>query len=292
MLELRTEEILINAGIVSLLNNVKLKDLLSMTGLRSVPFFLIHRRAPDCAPTRLTEQEFRSIERFIKYPQLNSAIRALIASGLNAPLNVPIDELYLRKSKACVSICSLSSKAFRLNEQNDEDNMICIYKSGLILNPGKLTSWTNQTRKLTSSRHKNTLLRVAHGDVFSNDRLHRFGLKDNPNCSNCDEPNESPIHRILECPAARRTWALLEEIKPRLGLNQLSDLSIENLLGAKDRLNKIELALQAEVLLKLISNGDRYEPKRLVNSSLKVISYCERLDADMLGKLKNELQAI
>ena len=292
MLELRTEEILINAGIVSLLNNVKLKDLLSMTGLRSVPFFLIHRRAPDCAPTRLTEQEFRSIERFIKYPQLNSAIRALIASGLNAPLNVPIDELYLRKSKACVSICSLSSKAFRLNEQNDEDTMICIYKSGLILNPGELTSWTNQTRKLTSSRHKNTLLRVAHGDVFSNDRLHRFGLKDNPNCSNCDEPNESPIHRILECPAARRTWALLEEIKPRLGLNQLSDLSIENLLGAKDRLNKIELALQAEVLLKLISNGDRYEPKRLVNSSLKVISYCERLEADMLGKLKNELQAI
>ena len=290
MLELRTDEVMANAGMVSLLCNVKLKDIISATRLRSVPYYMIHRRNPNREVTRLTEQEFISIERFLKYPQLNEAIKAIIRSGLNAQPNVPLQELYLLKSKACVSICSLSSKSFRINQLDNEDSMICIYKSGLIINPGELAAWTRQLRKLTSSRHRNTLLRVAHGDVFSNERLHRFGLKETPKCSNCNEPNESPIHRILECPVARSTWELLDEVKLRLGLNRLSDYSIENVLGAKDKLSKLELTLQAELLLRIISNGERYEPRRLVKSSLKIIGFCERLDQDMACKIRNETQ--
>ena len=289
ILELGTDEILVNAGLVSLLNEVKLKDIISVAGLRSVPFFMVHRRIPNSSVTRLTDREFDSIERYLKYPQLNEAFRTLIRLGLNIQPNVPTSELFLLKSKVCVSICSLSSKALRLNQLDDEESMICVYKSGLILNPGELISWTKQARKLTSTRHRNTLLRVAHGDVFSNERLHRFGLKDNPKCCNCNEPNESPRHRILDCPTARRTWNLLEETKLRLGLNQLSDYSLENILGAKDKLSQIELALQAELLLKIISTGDTYDPKRLVKSSLKTISYCERLDPTMHDRFRNEL---
>ena len=131
-------------------------------------------------------------------------------------------------------------------------------------------------------------LRTAHGDVFSNERLHRFGLRDDPKCSNCDEPIESPLHRVVECPAARRAWSLLEESKLRIGLKQLSDLTLENILGAKDRLNKLELALQAELLLKIISTSEKYIPESLVKSSIKLISYCERLDQVTYEKLKNE----
>ena len=132
------------------------------------------------------------------------------------------------------------------------------------------------------------LLRVAHGDVFSNGRLHRFGLRDSSNCSNCPEANESPTHRILDCPKARRAWEILAERKIRLGLNQLTELNIDNLLGAKDRLNKIELALHAELLLRLISASDGYDPERLVNSSIKVIGYSERLAPELREKFKNE----
>ena len=289
ILELGTDEILVNAGLVSLLNEVKLKDIISVAGLRSVPFFMVHRRIPNSSVTRLTDREFDSIERYLKYPQLNEAFRTLIRLGLNIQPNVPMSELFLLKSKVCVSICTLSSKALRLNQLDDEESMICVYKSGLILDPGELISWTKQTRRLTSTRHRNTLLRVAHGDVFSNERLHRFGLKDNPKCCNCNEPNESPRHRILDCPTARRTWNLLEETKLRLGLNQLSDYSLENILGAKDKLSQIELALQAELLLKIISTSDTYDPKRLVKSSLKTISYCERLDPAMHDSFRNEI---
>ena len=80
----------------------------------------------------------------------------------------------------------------------------------LILTPGEVISWTKKIKKLTSTRHENILLRAAHGDIFSIARLLKFGLKDNPKCSNCPEPVEANQHRIAECPKAIETWRKLE----------------------------------------------------------------------------------
>ena len=286
MLELPTHEMLAQRNFVTMLNDFKVINLLNPAGRQSIPYFLIHRRAPNCRLMQLTAMELRSIERYSRYPQLHETVRTLIINGLQVHGHLRLDELYLLKG-SIVSICSLSSKVIRLSRINT-DNVICIYKSGLILDPGEVSYWTTQMRKLTSTRHKNVLLRVAHGDVFSNERLNRFGLRDNPSCANCQEQSESPQHRILECAHARRAWEHLDTYKSRLGLNQLTDHSIENLLGAKDRLSKIELALQAEVLLKIISTGEGYDPERLVKSCIKVIGYSERLPQDLRDKLKNE----
>ena len=228
--------------------------------------------------------------RYLRYPQLGSAFKELIRTGINAPVTTAVEEMFLVKNNAVVSICSLSSKALRLNDQVPEENMICVYKSGLILNPGELISWTNQRRRLTSTRHKNVLLRIAHGDVFSNERLHRFGLKDSPKCSNCNEPFESPLHRVVECLNARRTWNIMDAARDRLGLRQLTDHSIENLLGAKDKLNKIELAIQAELLQKIISTSEPYSPERIVANSIKVIQYSERLEPELYEKFRVEIE--
>ena len=168
--------------------------------------------------------------------------------------------------------------------------MICVYKSGLILTPGELAAWTRQLRHLTSTRHKNVILRVAHGDVYSNERLQRFGLRDSAGCANCDEPNESPHHRVVSCQAAIRTWKLLDDLKVRLGLTRLTDHTIENLLGAKDKLCKIEFALQAELLLKIISKSEGCNPERLVAMCTKVISYSERMNPELMVKFKNEMR--
>lgn len=158
-----------------------------------------------------------------------------------------------------------------------------------ILDPGEVYSWTNKTRKLTSTRHKNILLRVAHGDIFSNDRLFRFGLRETSNCSNCPELIETTSHRLKDCPQAILAWNKLEELKTRIGLKRMSDLSIENLLGAKDHLTKIELALNAELLLKLSIRSEAYCPNQLAHSALKLVGYSERLDPDMIIKIKEIL---
>ena len=72
-----------------------------------------------------------------------------------------------------------------------------------------------------------------------------------------------------------------------MGLTALTNLRIENLMGAKDKQNKIELALNAELLHKLTSNGDKaYCPLQLVRSTIKVIGHCEKLDSTMKERFK------
>ena len=72
-----------------------------------------------------------------------------------------------------------------------------------------------------------------------------------------------------------------------MGLTALTNLRIENLMGAKDKQNKIELALNAELLHKLTSNGDKaYCPLQLVRSISKVIGHCEKLDSTMKEHFK------
>ena len=142
-------------------------------------------------------------------------------------------------------------------------------------------------RKLTSTRHKNILLRAVHGDIFSNGRLFKFGLRDNPKCANCPEAVESVLHRLLECPRSLESWRKLEEQKLELGLNAMSDFSIENLVGAKDNLSKIELALNAELLLKLSTRSEGYIPEQLVRSTIRLIGNSERLKPELRQKFRD-----
>ena len=160
----------------------------------------------------------------------------------------------------------------------------------MILSPGELLSWTKRISKLTSTRHKNIILRVAHGDVFSNSRLCRFNLTDNPGCKNCPAPSESILHRILECPNAVRAWKKLEELKVQIGLTALSDLTIENILGAKDRVTKIELALNAELIHKLAARSEHAYPDKLAKSVVRLIYQSEYVRSELKEAKENVIR--
>ena len=76
-------------------------------------------------------------------------------------------------------------------------------------------------------------------------------------------------------------------MKVRIGLKQLTDLSIENLLGAKDKLSKIELALNAELLHRLSAMGSaEYCPNQMVRAAIKLIRCCEPLTSELLERFK------
>ena len=86
-------------------------------------------------------------------------------------------------------------------------------------------------------------------------------------------------------------WTKLNEAKSRLGLNPLSDLSIENLLGAKDRQTKLELALGAELLHRLSAFGDKdYCPNLMVKMVITTIGHCENLDPDLQRSFKEMIR--
>ena len=82
----------------------------------------------------------------------------------------------------------------------------------------------------------------------------------------------------------------LELEKLNLTLNVLSDLTIENLIGAKENLNNIELALQAELIHRLTSRNVRYQPKDLVKTVVRYIGYSERLSRELKERFDEVLR--
>ena len=272
--------------------NQRLRELLSATGKQSIPYLSIHRRIPGAKVGQVTLREFQSVERYLIYP-LQLVIKEIIlrrGNAQNVRGNMDENDIFPTKGNQFLPISTLSSKALRVNQIDDEDQVICIYKLGLIMNPGEVRSWTGRLKKLTSTRHKNILLRAVHGDIFSNARLARFGLRQEAGCSNCREPNESIEHKIKDCPKARLSWLELERVKRELGLSNLSDLSMENLIGAKDKVNKIELALQAELIHKLTSSNESYCPIALVRRVVKIIGYSERLGIQLKARFNDWLK--
>ena len=293
LLRWSSEELLSNVNFRQMLSGLRLSSLLNRNGLQSLAFFAIHQHTPRPKVDQLTLGEFQGVSRFLKYPALREVINDLIShpvNAINVQRQIPDNDLFPLKQKSMVKLSMLSSKQLRLNNVELEDSLICIYKIGMILDPGEVLSWTRRLKKLTSTRHRNIILRVAHGDIFSNERLARFGLRQDPNCPNCNAQIESVEHKIIECPGAVEAWLELERIKVILGLNNLSVLSMENILGAKDRLNPLELTLQAELVHKLTAINVKYCPKVLVKKVIKYISYSERLTTEQREKFEEVLR--
>ena len=277
-----------DAKLCALFQNHKLKQLLTPIGRQSLNYFILNARTPNPCVGQLSTVDVRSIERNLKYQGLSRILTAIVNLQINVPVVPDLLDLIPTKGLAMVNVSSLSSKAIRLNQSAEQ--RIEIYKLCPTVDPIEVLAWTKRTKSLTSTRHKNILLRIIHGDVFSNSRLFRFGLLNDPKCINCPEPIESIAHRLKDCPKAEESWRLLGEAKLRLNLSPLTDGSIESLLGIKDNLDKLELALNAELLLKLSTRSEVYCPKALVKSVLKFISYAEKLGTEMKTKFDNLLR--
>ena len=69
-------------------------------------------------------------------------------------------------------------------------------------------------------------------------------------------------------------------------LTTLTDLTLENLVGAKDPLNKLEHALQAELILKLTTKSDGYCPKQLVRAAVLMVCNSEKLTPTVKEKFE------
>ena len=286
-----TDSIIANLNLRLIISNSKLSDFITLAGKRSLHYLAIHRRVNHPKISQLLEHELRSVERFVIEPRSINVLRSIIGDQLRGDTSLLTKEAYPLKEGIVKMMWTQTSKDIRIGRSNEDVDMINIFKVGLILTPGELLSWTKSLKNLTSTRHRNILLRVAHGDIFSNARLLKFGLRQSASCSNCQEPLESIQHRVAECPKAIETWRLLEEFKFKVNMGQLSDLSIENLLGAKDVLNKIELALQAEIILRLTSTSESYCPNQVVRSSIELIGYAETLNETQKIEFKNFIRA-
>ena len=167
---------------------------------------------------------------------------------------------------------------------------ICLFKSGLILDPSESLNWSTRISKITCVKHRNILLRVAHKELYTKEKLYRFNLINSPQCPRCDEI-EDFNHRLMDCEYVKRIWDETLKISAKLnqggrpGLDRLSQIlggGIENTVAT--------MTLHAEILSRILQLKDdsRYliRPKIMVEMALRFLIKREK------GKVKNSLMAV
>lgn len=118
------------------------------------------------------------------------------------------------------------------------------------------------------TRHRSVIIRVSHGDIYSNSRLYKFGMVDNAKCNNCDEPLETIVHKLLTCPKAQQLWREVNLKKGLLGMNE-TNLTLKGILGIESD-SILDFTINAEVISSLISlAGKPYCPNQLVANAIK-----------------------
>ena len=279
-----------NLSLVAAVRNIKIKEILTSVGKQSMPFLLLQLnsgRGLEVKVKDLAPNDFVSISRHLKNRQILTLLQE--CSNLNVPEDMEsLASLYPVKVGQLGDLRKLQSKVIREARSKESDQIICIYKIGLVLTPGEVINWTSKLRKLTSVRHRSILLRVAHGEIYSNSRLFKFGLIPSPACNNCENEQETIEHKIIECRAASISWELLNRAKIKLGL-QSRPTELEEIMGASMNDNdRMSLTLNAELLQQIESQGGtKYDPHILVQQTLKSIIINEPMEKTTKNKLSN-----
>ena len=148
---------------------------------------------------------------------------------------------------------------------------ICVFKFGAICNPALSINWGINLAKISSVRHKSCLLRIAHGEVYTKEKLHRFGLSDSPNCPRCGLL-EDLEHKLITCHYVKLIWR-------------------EVILGMIKGTELLLLSVLAEILQQILylKENSQYlvRPKEIVKRAIELVSRREIKQVD-----KNRLSCI
>ena len=232
--------------------------------------------------TKLGELGPRDLERlriFIK-GGLAEETRRLMNLNLNYMGAQPELALKILKRNRLLDLRKLTSKEIRCCIKAYDP--ICVYKVGLILTPGENLNWTNALRKVKSVRHKSILLRVSHGDIYSKERLTRFGLTDSPLCPRCGDI-ETTSHKLIECNYVARIWDSALQITNKLKVINPNNVDrVQAIMGATMNTDPLILSIHAELLLRIlrIKEDANYliRPKVIVKLAIELVARNEKSD--------------
>jgi len=285
---LRSEYIERNRKIIALVQGIRLTNIVSRQGKLSIAYFQLMQR--DARKVQdLTRDDLRRLKRHIASKEVANAIEKVI--GVDAG-NFEIGDSMLYPIKDnLVDIRKLTSKALRQARENYDPE--CIFKVGAIMTPVESVNYFTQLNKITSVRHKSTVLKVLHGDIYTKDRQFRFKLATNPKCDLCEEV-DTLEHRLTTCaayqPLVNRTLGITRILSKLSGFRQTQD-SLTQLLGTHLDIDLTTLTLHSEVInhvvfqktmipvdrlldiiiLRLIRNEQRESIKEDLRSLLRVL---------------------
>lgn len=265
--------------------NVQLKNCVSPEGQMSLNYFLLIRNGKSTIRD-LTARELSSIKRFFVSKELCRCIEALWDQLRREP-SVDEDKLLFPIGKRLRDLTSLTSKELRLAAK--PATPIVGFKLGTIMTINESLSYFLQLNKLTSVKHKCLLLRVLHGDIYTNERLFRFGLRPNPTCDRCDEP-DTIVHRLVSCSGTeslrRELTGFTQKLFKTISIRDLDPLDM--MLATHKDSTTAMLSLHAEFLQKIIGTDN------LPRDSRQLAIYIIRnlCNKERKGGIKRELELL
>ena len=166
---------------------------------------------------------------------------------------------------------------------------VCIFKFGAIGPPSISLNWGYALSKVTSVRHKSCILRVAHGEIYTKERLHRFGLTDNPNCPRCGNL-EDLEHKFITCDYVERIWREAFKFINKINPVDPNESKANLILGLVKGTQPLNLSIQAEILQRIMYLKDEanylIRPKTLVKRAIELLAKRE-LDKKVKDQLNN-----
>ncbi len=140
------------------------------------------------------------------------------------------------KAGQWLTVNHLTSKVIR---ETLFEKLILIQPKITIMDDHTKAAYYNNLSKLINMPNKTKMLRLLQGDVYTAERLKRFGMSNSDICRRCFG-KETIYHLLLECPYSI-------EIYNKLGL---TDRSINEILGIG--LNRYALEIRSEILVSLL----------------------------------------
>ena len=268
--EAPVESLEVNA--LKLIKEIRIQDCVNAVGRNSIGYFNL-RIAGLLKIGDLNLNQLRVVERFIDRNLVNKC-RELIPLNLNQQRPVMDHCKLIFLGNKLVDLTTLSSKVIRQGLGCREP--ICLFNSGLLLNPSEALNWANKVSKLTSVKHRNFLLRIAHKELYTKEKLHRYGLIDSPLCPRCDQI-ETFEHRIFRCEYAKRIWdeVLTKSRRLNIGGQPPNGDMLFNILGGGVENSVTTLTLHAEVIMRILSIPDDssylLRPQKFVENAVKLL---------------------
>ena len=263
-----------NRVYLELLKSTKIKAALNRNGLNSIIYFNL-RLQRKLTLGDLNERELNSIKHFM-CPALFEAVKRNQDIRL-AQTGLPVEDLIIYGDKTYL-LSKLSSKEIRT--KRNQPDPICLFKLGAVASPSEAETWGMNLAKVNNVRHRNVVLKVAHGDVYTNLKLFRFRLKDTPRCSRCGMI-ENLKHKIMLCSYVREIWRHTFRLTDtlRVSIDQNEELP-NKVLGLVTGTNPTLITIHAEILNRVhyLKNEADYtlHPKRIIRMALEFLTRREK----------------
>ena len=98
------------------------------------------------------------------------------------------------------------------------------------------------------------LLRLAHGEVYTRDKLYRYNLIENDRCHVCGE-TETLNHKFITCVYAQRIWEIVNNLNGMIP--EANSEPEQVVLGAWLNSDKLSLTVRAEIIQRLSYQRDQ-----------------------------------